>query len=284
MTVGERVKRRREECGLSVIELASRLQKSRSTVYRYESDEIQDMPITVLEPLANALSTTPAYLMGWTDDPEDYDDDDLSDVRSELIEYFDGDARKIRAFLQAEREDVGNETAAHYVPPFGVRIRLWADPLVDAYEKASPDTQRATCAVLSIPLVVPNAKSAPKMREMLVYTYPAAAGLPLYAESDFDRIEFPEDEVPVGADFGIQISGDSMEPTIHDASVVWVHKQTTIREGEIGIFMLGDSAVCKRARMNGNDRIKYLKSDNPAYEPISGSDLEGLRVVGRVLL
>ena len=27
--------------------------------------------------------------------------------------------------------------------------------------------------------------------------------------------------------------------------------------------------------MNGNDRIKYLKSDNPAYEPISGSDLEG---------
>ena len=190
MTVGERVKRRREECGLSVIELASRLQKSRSTVYRYESDEIQDMPITVLEPLANALSTTPAYLMGWTDDPEDYDDDDLSDVRSELIEYFDGDARKIRAFLQAEREDVGNETAAHYVPPFGVRIRPWADPLVDAYEKASPDTQRATCAVLSIPLVVPNAKSAPKMREMLVYTYPAAAGLPLYAESDFDRIEF----------------------------------------------------------------------------------------------
>lgn len=68
MTVGERIKRKREESGLSVIELAAKLGKARSTVYRYESDEIEDMPITVLEPLAIALNTTPAYLMGWTND------------------------------------------------------------------------------------------------------------------------------------------------------------------------------------------------------------------------
>ena len=105
MTVGQRIKKRREECGLSVVELAAMLDKARSTVYRYESDEIQDMPITVLEPLAEALETTPAYLMGWTDDPVDHDNDDLSDVRLDLVEYFDGDSRQIRAFLKAEEED-----------------------------------------------------------------------------------------------------------------------------------------------------------------------------------
>ena len=169
------------------------------------------------------------------------------------------------------------------IPSFMVR-HSWATPLLNAYERSTPDTQRAACAVLSISHVIPEAPLSLEMREMLVYTYPAAAGLPLYAESDYERIGFPEDEIPAKADFGIRVSGDSMEPTIPDGSIVWVHKQTTIREGEIGIFMLGDSAVCKRAHMNGNDRIKYLKSDNPAYEPISGSDLEGLRVVGRVLL
>ena len=68
MTVGERIKAVREQRGLSVIELAERLGKARSTIYRYESDEIQDMPTTVLEPLAEALNTTPAYLMGWTEE------------------------------------------------------------------------------------------------------------------------------------------------------------------------------------------------------------------------
>ena len=63
MTKGERIKARREALGLSVGELAERLNKNRATIYRYESGEIEDMPITVLEPLAKALNTTPAYIM-----------------------------------------------------------------------------------------------------------------------------------------------------------------------------------------------------------------------------
>ena len=68
MTTGERIKRRREDLGLSVEEIANRLNKHRATVYRYESDEIETMPASVLGPLAAALETTPAYLMGWEDD------------------------------------------------------------------------------------------------------------------------------------------------------------------------------------------------------------------------
>lgn len=163
----------------------------------------------------------------------------------------------------------------------------WARPLNDAYSTAPVLTQQNVCKLLDIPHVEPgvnNNIAEPATIDMIVYDYPAAAGLPLYAESDFERVSFPEDEIPSGADFGIRISGDSMEPTIHDGDIVWVRKQPEISNGQIGIFMLGDSSVCKRARCRADGRITALESDNPTYKPIKNSDLEDLRIVGKVLL
>ena len=59
MTIGERIKQRRKELGLSVGEIAERLGKNRATIYRYESGGIEDLPTQVLESLAKALDTTP---------------------------------------------------------------------------------------------------------------------------------------------------------------------------------------------------------------------------------
>lgn len=71
MTIGERIKQRRIELGLSADDLAVALGKNRATIYRYESSEIEKLPTSVLEPLARALHTTPAYLMGWTEEALD---------------------------------------------------------------------------------------------------------------------------------------------------------------------------------------------------------------------
>ncbi|WP_059050784.1 helix-turn-helix domain-containing protein [Paenibacillus senegalimassiliensis] len=68
MTIGDRIKKRRKELRLSVDQLSASLGKNRATVYRYEGDEIDNMPLSILEPLAKALKTTPAYLMGWEDE------------------------------------------------------------------------------------------------------------------------------------------------------------------------------------------------------------------------
>ena len=126
---------------------------------------------------------------------------------------------------------------------------------------------------------------ATRLISMPVYNDPAAAGIPLYAESEFERMDFDESLVPADADFGVRISGASMEPTIHDSQIVWVKKADSINTNHIGIFMLsGGEAVCKRAKANENGRITELLSDNPAYAPIIGSTLEGLRIVGEVLL
>ena len=65
MSIGQRIRTKRKEMGMSVDELAARLGKDRSTVYRYEKGDIENLPLDVLEPIANALDTTPAVLMGW---------------------------------------------------------------------------------------------------------------------------------------------------------------------------------------------------------------------------
>lgn len=68
MTVGERIKKRRKQLKLSADQLAEIVGKDRATIYRYEGDDIQNMPISVITPLAEALNVSPAYLMGWCDE------------------------------------------------------------------------------------------------------------------------------------------------------------------------------------------------------------------------
>lgn len=65
--IHERIKRLRKQNKLSVDEIVKKLNISRATYYRYESNEIEKLPLTILEPLAKILNTTPAYLMGWND-------------------------------------------------------------------------------------------------------------------------------------------------------------------------------------------------------------------------
>lgn len=68
MTKGmERVKERRKELDISPDQLAARIGVSRATFYRYEGGQTK-LPTALLEPLAEALLTTPQELMGWSDE------------------------------------------------------------------------------------------------------------------------------------------------------------------------------------------------------------------------
>ena len=68
MDIGERIRRRREELGLSQSELARKVgYTSRSTINKIEKDAhgiSQDKIVAI----ARALKTTPSYLMGWEDE------------------------------------------------------------------------------------------------------------------------------------------------------------------------------------------------------------------------
>lgn len=66
-TLGERIRRRREELGLTQSELAARLgYKSKVSISNAENDR-DDMTTTRISKYANALETSEAYLMGWLD-------------------------------------------------------------------------------------------------------------------------------------------------------------------------------------------------------------------------
>lgn len=70
-TIGERIKKRREELNMTQAELARILgYKSRTSVYKMELGE-RGLPQKKIQQTAEALHTTPEYIMGWEEKPKD---------------------------------------------------------------------------------------------------------------------------------------------------------------------------------------------------------------------
>ena len=68
MTIGQRIKQRREQLGLTQDELAKRVgYASRSSINKIELS--RDLPLNKVAKMATALDTSPSYLMGWVEDP-----------------------------------------------------------------------------------------------------------------------------------------------------------------------------------------------------------------------
>lgn len=110
MTIGDRIKFRRKELGLSVDDVAKKLGKNRATVYRYESDDIENLPITILEPLAKVLQTTPAELMGWTLNEINYNQDEI--LKNKLINEFE------KLNNSGKNEAVNRVSELTYIPQY----------------------------------------------------------------------------------------------------------------------------------------------------------------------
>ena len=80
MTIGQRIKQRRKELKISADELAAKIGKNRATIFRYENGDIENLPLDILEPIAEALETTPQYLMGWDEEKIEQKNDDIADI------------------------------------------------------------------------------------------------------------------------------------------------------------------------------------------------------------
>lgn len=70
MTIGQRLKSRREELNLTQGYVANKVGVAIQTIYKYENEIVTNIPLDRLELLAFALDVSPAYLMGWVDDAE----------------------------------------------------------------------------------------------------------------------------------------------------------------------------------------------------------------------
>lgn len=76
-TIGSRIRNRREELGLSQDELGRRLgYKSRSSINKIELDQ-RNLTQSKIKAIADALDTTPAYIMGWNEPEQKFDEEKL---------------------------------------------------------------------------------------------------------------------------------------------------------------------------------------------------------------
>ena len=72
MEIGERIRNRRIELGMTQDELAKKTgYASRSSVNKIEM--ARELPSRKIELFADALSCSPSYLMGWTDQVESFE-------------------------------------------------------------------------------------------------------------------------------------------------------------------------------------------------------------------
>lgn len=135
--------------------------------------------------------------------------------------------------------------------------------------------------------------------DMPVSLLPVAAGVGEYLDSDaFEMVSYPQSSVPQGAEFGVRVSGDSMEPVYHDGQIVWVQRCDSLRTGEVGVFVYGGKGYLKEYREQapnvadvdafayGDGRVRaqaVLVSYNKQYGLIPVSPEEYFKIVGRVL-
>lgn len=70
-TIGDRIKEARQRQKYTLEELGKKVGVSKVTIYRYETNEITNIPSDKIETIAKALNVTPSFLMGWEDDTND---------------------------------------------------------------------------------------------------------------------------------------------------------------------------------------------------------------------
>ena len=115
MTTAERIKQRRKELGIRAEDVAAKAGVSRSTMFRYESGEIEKLPYNILSPIAEALHTTVEYLLfGYEDeqkDPTPENEDGLSEDQQYLIEAIHNmspeNVKKLRVIVEQVIDERG---------------------------------------------------------------------------------------------------------------------------------------------------------------------------------
>ena len=113
-----------------------------------------------------------------------------------------------------------------------------------------------------------------------------SAGLPIYSEENLiDYIYFATNKLNSDKEeFGLKVSGDSMDKIFQENDVVVVEKDSIVENGQLGVVMVnGYNATVKRVRYNKNQIILIPESNNPEHLPqVYGEDDE-VKIIGRVV-
>ena len=118
------------------------------------------------------------------------------------------------------------------------------------------------------------------------YLYSPAAGPDgLISCSDYEDIPRTAG-MPQEADFCLTVSGDSMEPYIHDGEMIYISETAPVREMEVGVWFFQGGTYVKQYAPSYDGSV-YLLSANPKREDanvrVPPEAVPGLVCYGKVL-
>lgn len=104
---------------------------------------------------------------------------------------------------------------------------------------------------------------------------PASAGTGVYLGPDGFTEHMVNAEAVKGADFGVPVSGDSMEPLYKDGDIILVSMSSPVRMGDIALVTMDGCGYVKKLGKG------VLISVNHHYDPIPVT--EDIRINGKVI-
>lgn len=113
-----------------------------------------------------------------------------------------------------------------------------------------------------------------------------SAGLPIYSEENLvDYIYFATNKLNSDKEeFGLKVSGDSMDKIFQDGDIVVVEKDSIVENGQLGVVMInGYNATVKRIRYNGDQVILIPESNNTNHYPQVYGKNDEVKIIGRVV-
>lgn len=284
MNVGARIKIRRKEINMKAYELASKINVSLSTLYRYEKGDIEKMSTDVLKEIADALSTTPADLMGWDENEETV----LSKITSAASKLEEERQEKVLCYCEdqlSEQEKGGRE-----LPTVDERFTN----VTDIYRRLSPERQEEARRSMNRQLRSQNIVKmeeiqkaqdlyeslGEKFEDIGLYGEVSAGTGVWVSDEPVETIKYP---VPVPEhDIALRVNGNSMEPMFHDDDVVFVKKTPEVHHGSIIIIIVNDNAYIKKLYRR-DDEVRLI-SLNPQYEDIVLNPDDTIEIIGNVIM
>lgn len=270
--MNERIKKLRKTLGLTQQEFAENIGIKRNTVAQYEIGRNEPID-AVISLICKAYNVSESWLRDGLGPMfvEITRDDQIAAFIDSAMKGEDANfKRRLLSVLSRLGED---EWAL-----LERRLREVLGEHTDAPAVSSKPPQDTKPKTIPVPTV----RRRQGFTEVTVFDQPAAAGLGNPVDIPPSHTEqYPSDYVPPKTNFGVRISGTSMEPKIPDGSTVFVQATPALDNGEIGIFVLDGKSYCKRLKKD--EETVRLHSINPQFEDIDIPPFSELRTLGRVL-
>lgn len=206
MSFVSRFKQRREELGLTQVQLSKLLGVTKGAIGNYESG-VSSPKADILYRVFDVLQCDANYL--FQDEMTEYNQEQQA-TPSEMQKI-----KKYRALDEHGKEMVDVVLDGEYK-------RLYPSTRVDKSEQPTIEI-----------IFIDNALASAGIGEIM-------------GDIDQEKISVPETPTTRRADFAIRVRGDSMEPEYYDDDIVLVRKTDYVDKGDIGIFVVDGETYIKK--------------------------------------